>query len=120
MADKTLIIIGGGLVGLGTAYRFSKAKAFDRIVVLEKETRAGQHQSTHNSGVLHCGLYYQPGSLKAELAVKGLAQMTAFCREFNIAHEICGKIVLAVDESERGRLVKLQDRGTRNGLAGLK
>jgi L-2-hydroxyglutarate oxidase len=120
MSGKTLAVIGGGLVGLGVAYRTMQARLFDHIIVLEKESRAGQHQSTHNSGVLHCGLYYQPGSLKAKLAVEGLAQMTAFCREFGIEHEICGKIVLAVEESERERLKDLENRGTKNGLEGLK
>ncbi len=120
MPERKLVIIGGGLVGLGVAYRAMQAKLFDQILVLEKESDAGRHQSTHNSGVLHCGLYYEPGSLKAKLAVEGLAQMTEFCREFDIKHEICGKIVLAVDESERERLSDLQERGAKNGLQGLK
>ncbi len=107
-------------MGLGVAYRAMQANLFDHIVVLEKESVAGRHQSTHNSGVLHCGLYYQPGSLKAKLAVEGLAQMTEFCRRFDIDHEICGKIVLAVEESERERLSDLQQRGVKNGLQGLK
>ncbi|MEM9283337.1 MAG: L-2-hydroxyglutarate oxidase [Verrucomicrobiota bacterium] len=119
MPERTLVVIGGGLVGLGVAYRASASKRFDRIVVLEKENQAGRHQSTHNSGVLHCGLYYQPGSLKAKLAVEGLAMMTDFCAEFDIDHEICGKIVLAVDEEEVPRLKDLQERGKRNGLIGL-
>jgi L-2-hydroxyglutarate oxidase len=87
---------------------------------LEKESRVGAHQSTHNSGVLHAGLYYQPGSLKARLAVEGIREMTAYCREKNIPHEICGKVVVAVDESEVPRLRGLQTRGHANGLTGLR
>jgi L-2-hydroxyglutarate oxidase len=88
--------------------------------VLEKESRVGQHQTGHNSGVLHCGLYYKPGSVKARLAVAGIRQMVEFCRENGIAHEICGKLVVAADESEVPRLRDLEQRGTANGLEGLR
>ena len=90
------------------------------MVVLEKEAAVGQHQSGHNSGVLHAGLYYKPGSSKARLAVSGLKEMVAFCQEHNIAHEICGKIVVATNEAERARLNELFERGQKNGLQGLK
>lgn len=113
-------IVGGGLVGLGTAYRLQAAFPDDTVVVWEKEATAGAHQSTHNSGVLHAGLYYKPGSLKARLAVTGIRQMIQFCRENAIAHEICGKLVVATDESELGRLHTLLDRGIANGLKGLR
>ncbi|HEY9226413.1 MAG TPA: L-2-hydroxyglutarate oxidase, partial [Gemmatimonadaceae bacterium] len=90
------------------------------VVVLEKEDGPGRHQSTHNSGVLHAGLYYKPGSFKAQFAVQGIRAMTAFCREHQIPHEICGKLVVAADESEIPRLKTLFERGTANGLSGLR
>ena len=87
---------------------------------MEKEPRVGAHQSTHNSGVLHAGLYYRPGSLKARMAVEGIRAMTAYCGEKNIPHEICGKVVVAVDDSEVPRLRELESRGRANGLQGLR
>ena len=80
----------------------------------------GQHQSTHNSGVLHCGLYYKPGSLKARMAVVGIREMTQFCREHGVAHEICGKVVVAADAAGVTRLEELERRGIQNGLTGLR
>ncbi len=115
-----IVVIGGGLVGLGTAYKLKQALPAATITLLEKEPGFGRHQSTHNSGVLHAGLYYQPGSLKARLAVEGIREMTAFCREHGIPHEICGKTVVATDEAELPRLQTLLERGTRNGLGGLR
>ncbi len=91
-----------------------------RVTVLEKEAGPGRHQTTHNSGVLHAGLYYAPGSLKARMAVQGIREMVAFCGENNISHEICGKLVVAVTPEERTRLDALHRRGTENGLAGLR
>ncbi len=117
---KNPLIIGGGLVGLATAWQLLRSGRVPSLTLLEKESRVGAHQSTHNSGVLHAGLYYQPGSLKARLAVEGIREMTAYCREKNIPHEICGKVVVAVDESEVPRLRGLQTRGHANGLAGLR
>ena len=114
-----ICIIGGGLVGLGTALKLRERLPGAELTVLEKEPGFGQHQSTHNSGVLHAGLYYKPGSVKARMAVQGIRLMTEFCREHSIAHEICGKLVIAVDEPEVGRLKNLLDRGRQNGLAGL-
>jgi L-2-hydroxyglutarate oxidase len=87
--------------------------------LLEKESGFGRHQSTHNSGVLHAGLYYKPGSAKARMAVNGIRLMTEFCRQKGIAHEICGKLVVAVDEAEVPRLKGLYERGQQNGLRGL-
>lgn len=113
-------IIGGGIVGLATAYQLSVAKPGCKILLLEKETKLGQHQTTHNSGVLHAGLYYKPNSLKAKLSVQGLRKMVAFCKKHNIAHEQCGKIVLATNEQERERLEHLLMRGNANGLKNLK
>lgn len=114
------IIVGGGLVGLGTAWQILREGRARTLTLLEKESRVGAHQSTHNSGVLHAGLYYKPGSLKARLAVDGIREMTAYCVEKNIPHEICGKVVVAVDETEVPRLRALEERGQANGLGGLR
>src|SRR5215467_7176369 len=117
---KSVAIVGGGIVGLATAYRLSERFPDARIQVLEKEPGVGRHQTGHNSGVLHCGLYYKPGSTKARLAVTGIRQMVEFCRENSIPHEVCGKLVVAADESELPRLKGLLDRGAANGLEGLR
>jgi L-2-hydroxyglutarate oxidase LhgO len=105
---------------LATAYRLGERFPGARISVLEKESAVGQHQTGHNSGVLHSGLYYKPGSLRARLAVEGIRQMAAFCQENGIAHEICGKLVVAADDSEVPRLRDLEKRGAANGLEGLR
>jgi L-2-hydroxyglutarate oxidase len=118
--QKSFLIVGGGLVGLATAYRLLEKFPLARITLLEKEERVGMHQSTHNSGVLHAGLYYAPGSAKAKLAVAGIRQMTRFCREEGIDHEICGKLVVAVSPEELPRLDELLRRGQANGLQGLR
>ena len=114
------MIVGGGIVGLATGYRIGERFPGARLTILEKENVVGQHQTGHNSGVLHCGLYYQPGSLKARLAVAGIRQMVAFCEENGIRHEVCGKLVVAADDSEVSRLRLLQERGRANGLEGLR
>src|ERR1035438_9409096 len=115
-----VIIVGGGIVGLATAHRLLEAKPQLKILLLEKEPKLAAHQTGNNSGVLHSGLYYKPGSAKALLAVRGLQQMLAFCRAHGIAHEQCGKIVVATDESELPRLENLWERGNANGLLGLR
>src|SRR5438132_8412319 len=120
VGPQHLIIVGGGIVGLATAFKLGRRLPGARITVLEKEPAVGRHQSSHNSGVLHCGLYYQPGSTKARLAVSGIQEMIVFCREHNIPHEVCGKLVVAVEESELPRLNALHERGRQNGLQGLK
>ena len=113
-------IIGGGIVGLATGLELRRRCPEAGVRILEKEPRVGMHQSTHNSGVLHAGLYYRPGSLKAKLAVEGIRRMTDFCRDNGIHHEICGKVVVATDEAEVGRLRILFERGGQNGLRGLR
>lgn len=117
---NSAILVGGGLVGLATAWRLLQRFPSARLTLLEKENRVGAHQSTHNSGVLHCGLYYQPGSHKARMAVHGIRQMIRFCREEAIPHEICGKLVVATRKEELPRLEELMRRGAANGLEGLR
>jgi hypothetical protein len=112
-----ILIIGGGIVGLATAFRLLEARPGLRLVLLEKENALARHQTGNNSGVLHAGLYYMPGSAKAQLAVQGLQQMVAFCREHSISHEQCGKIVVATSEAELPRLENLWQRGNPAGAA---
>ena len=113
------LVIGGGVVGLATAWRLQTMQPGSRVCLLEKEPEVGRHQSGHDSGVLHCGLYYKPGSTKAILAVRGIRQMVEFCREAGIAHEVCGKLVVACNDTELERLRKLEERGRQNGLEGI-
>lgn len=117
---QSIVVVGGGLIGLATARALLLADRSRTVQVLEKEPAPGRHQSTHNSGVLHAGLYYRPGSLKADFAVRGIRAMTAFCREHAIQHEICGKLVVAASDDEIPRLRTLFERGTANGLTGLR
>lgn len=117
---RSVLIVGGGLVGLATAYRLLERRPTLAVALLEKESTVGAHQSTHNSGVLHCGLYYAPGSAKARLAVAGIRQMVAFCRAENVPHEICGKLVVATKPEDLPRLDELLRRGAANGVQGLR
>lgn len=119
MIAMRICIIGGGIVGLATALQLRRRLPGAELMLLEKESTVGQHQSTRNSGVLHAGLYYKPGSLRARLAVQGIRMMTEFCASHDIAHEICGKLVVAVDKTEVDRLRNLHERGRQNGLKGL-
>lgn len=114
-----VVVIGGGIVGLATAWRLLERRGGLRVALMEKEARLGAHQTSHNSGVLHAGLYYRPGSEKARLSVTGLRQMVGFCKEHGIACEQCGKIVVATHKEELPRLSALLQRGTANGLQGL-
>ncbi|NOX90165.1 MAG: L-2-hydroxyglutarate oxidase [Calditrichaeota bacterium] len=114
-----VVIIGGGIVGMATALKLSvQTKA--RIAVLEAENRVAAHQTGNNSGVIHSGLYYRPNSLKARNCVEGRKAMYAFCEKHGIPHERCGKVVAATEEDEIPRLKDLYERGTANGLKGLK
>ncbi|MEP6662778.1 MAG: FAD-dependent oxidoreductase, partial [Verrucomicrobiota bacterium] len=115
-----IAVVGGGIVGLAAAWRLQQARTHLRLLLLEKEFFLGAHQTSHNSGVLHAGLYYKPGSAKAQLAVEGLRQMVAFCREHGIPHEQCGKIVIASSSEELPRLHSLWERGIANGLRGIR
>lgn len=109
-------IIGGGIIGLATAYRLLERYPDRKAIVFEKESAPGRHQTGHNSGVLHAGLYYKPGSIKARLAVEGIRQMVAFCERHSVKHEICGKLVVAAGEDEVPRMMDLFERSQANGL----
>lgn len=115
-----VIVVGGGIVGLGTAFRILEARPGLKLALLEKESKLAAHQTGNNSGVLHSGLYYKPGSEKAKLSVSGLQQMIAFCREHGIKFDQCGKIVVATEQEELPRLDNLWERGNANGLQGLR
>ncbi len=115
-----IVVIGGGIVGLSTAVHCTRLFPQLRLLLLEKEDGVARHQSGHNSGVIHSGIYYKPGSLKAKLCVEGAAAMVNFCREHNLKHEICGKVIVATSEEEIPGLKKLLERGQANGLVGLR
>ncbi|PYS37588.1 MAG: L-2-hydroxyglutarate oxidase [Acidobacteria bacterium] len=114
-----LVIVGGGIVGLATALQGIRKQPPARLAVLEKEAAVARHQSGHNSGVIHSGIYYKTGSLKAKNCVSGAARMVEFCREHSIPFEVCGKVVVATNEAERAGLGELMRRGTANGVPGL-
>ena len=114
-----IAIVGGGIVGLALGYKLSRVNG-NKVHVFEKEKEVGFHQSGRNSGVLHCGLAYKPGSLKAKLAVSGIKQMIKYCKDYKINHDICGKIVVASDKNEVKLLDNTAERGKLNGLKGLK
>ena len=114
-----VIIVGGGIVGLAVGLEITQRFPRLRLLLLEKEPRVGRHQSGHNSGVIHSGVYYKPGSLKAKLCVTGAAAMVEFCREHGIPHQVCGKVIVATHEEEFPRLEELRRRGDANGLTGL-
>jgi L-2-hydroxyglutarate oxidase len=116
MQQSDLIIIGGGIVGLATAYRFLERFPDKRVTVLEKESTIARHQTGRNSGVLHTGIYYRPGSLKALNCRAGKLAMEEFCRREQIPFDLCGKIIVAVDESELPRMEMLLERGKANGV----
>ncbi len=109
-------VIGAGLVGLATAHDLATRHGL-RVVVIDKESRVAAHQSSHNSGVIHSGLYYAPASRRARLCVRGREQMVAFCRTHGVAHDVCGKLVVATRDDELARLDALLARGRDNGLA---
>ena len=115
---KKIAVVGGGIIGLAIAFKLSQEKF--KVTLFEKENTLGKHQSGKNSGVLHCGLHYKPGSLKANLAVSGIRKMKSFCEKNNVDFDICGKVVAASNEREISFLHDLAYRGERNGLKGLK
>src|SRR5436190_19257636 len=119
-AKLDIVIIGAGIVGLSTAIHLTRDWSHVRLVVLEKENDIAQHQSGHNSGVIHSGVYYKPGSLKAKMCVEGAAAMVEFCREHNLPLQICGKVIVATTDEEMPRLQVLFERGQSNGVPGLR
>jgi L-2-hydroxyglutarate oxidase len=116
MGTFDLAVVGGGIVGLATADRFTRRYPGRRVVVLEKEARVAEHQTGHNSGVLHSGIYYKPGTLKAQTCRAGKKAMETFCAEEGIAHEICGKVIVAVSDDDLPALQRIFERGQANGV----
>jgi L-2-hydroxyglutarate oxidase len=117
MISTDVAIIGGGIVGLATAYQLTRELPGRRVVVLEKEAELALHQTGHNSGVLHSGIYYKPGSLKAINCRQGKKLMEEFCAAEGISYEICGKVIVALDESELPAMERIFERGRANGVA---
>jgi L-2-hydroxyglutarate oxidase len=115
-----LVVVGGGIVGLSCAWTLSKRCPHLRIGLLEKQAELARHQTGHNSGVIHSGIYYRPGSLKAELCRQGRVQLLEFCRRQDIQHRLSGKLIVACSATEVERLHALEERGRSNGLEGLR
>ena len=120
MTEHTIGIVGGGIVGLAIGRELAIRHPGARIVVFEKENQLARHQTGHNSGVVHAGIYYRPGSLKAELCTSGRAMLKEYCAEHNLPYAECGKLVVAVEQTELGRLHALETTATENGVPGLR
>ena len=118
-ASYDIAVVGGGIVGMSFAMQAAEAFPKARIVVLEKEDGLARHQTGHNSGVIHSGVYYKAGSLKAKLCVAGAREMVEFCAQHGVPHEVCGKLIVATTAGEASRLDDLLARGESNGLSGL-
>jgi L-2-hydroxyglutarate oxidase len=114
-----IIIVGGGIVGAATFYKMQRRFPHLEILLIEKENRLADHQTGHNSGVIHSGIYYKPGSLKAVNCVNGRRELVEFAKQYNIPHDICGKLIVAADESELGFLEKIYQSGVANGIEGM-
>jgi len=121
MTDKVydVIVIGGGIVGLASAYKINSRYPDKKILVIEKENEVAAHQTGHNSGVIHSGIYYKPGSYKAIHCVNGRRELVDFAKEHNIKHDICGKVIVATDESELAHMKKVYNNGIANGVEGI-
>src|SRR4051812_44426623 len=115
-----VIVIGAGIVGLASAMKLAERFPRLRLIVLEKESDVARHQTGHNSGVIHGGIYYEPGSLKAKLCVEGAALMYEYAEQHGIDHERCGKLIVAIRDEELPGLAELERRGTANGVPGLR
>ncbi|HSN52580.1 MAG TPA: FAD-dependent oxidoreductase, partial [Woeseiaceae bacterium] len=109
-------VIGGGIVGLSVAWQLRQRRPSSSVVVLEKEPSVARHQTGHNSGVIHAGIYYEPGSLKAELCRKGVTETLRFCRDNGIPYEQCGKLIVATNAGEHERMLALYERALQNGI----
>ena len=120
MKSYDVAVVGGGIVGLATAWRMLEKDPRLSVVLLEKEAEVGAHQTGHNSGVIHSGLYYKPGSEKAKTCVEGARMLIEFCRAHEVPHEVCGKLVVATSEEELPRLADLARRGRENGVVGVR
>ena len=120
MTEADIAVVGGGILGLAVARELGRRHPGRRIVVLEREAQVGEHQTGHNSGVVHAGIYYVPGSLKARLCVEGVRELRAYCEERGIAYEACGKLIVALGEHELPGLDELERRGIANGVPGLR
>jgi L-2-hydroxyglutarate oxidase len=110
------VIIGGGIVGLATAMQLAQRNPHERILLLEKENDIAAHQTSHNSGVIHSGIYYKPGSFKAKFSRAGSRSMVEFCQQHDLPHEVCGKVIVATKQQELPRLEMLYQRGLENGI----
>ena len=115
-----VIVIGGGIVGLATAYKLLEQKPELKLRILEKEKSIGLHQSAHNSGVIHSGIYYKPGSMKATNCRRGVEELLLFCDKFNVQYNLCGKVIVAVNSEEVNRLDALYKRGLENGISDVR
>ena len=115
-----VIVIGGGIVGLATAYKLLEQKPELKLRILEKEKSIGLHQSGHNSGVIHSGIYYKPGSVKAKNCRRGVEELLLFCDKFNVQYDLCGKVIVAVNLEEVNRLDALYKRGLENGISNVR
>ena len=114
-----VIVIGGGIVGLSSAYKLNLHHPHLKIAVLEKEDILAAHQTGRNSGVMHSGIYYKPGSYKAKNCVDGRRELFQFAREHNIKHDVCGKIIVATDEKELPHMERVYNNGIQNGVEDL-
>ena len=119
MNNYDVIVVGGGIVGAATFYKMQKRFPNKVMLLIDKMDKLADHQTGNNSGVIHSGLYYTPGSLKAENCVKGRRELVKFAQEYNVAHDVCGKVVVAADESELPRLEKIHGVGMQNEIEGL-
>ncbi|MFY7757813.1 MAG: L-2-hydroxyglutarate oxidase [Flavobacterium stagni] len=118
--NSNVVVIGGGIVGLSTAWQLLNIDPNITVTVLEKEKSIASHQTGNNSGVIHSGIYYKPGSLKAENCIRGYHMLLEFCKEEEIPFDLCGKIIVATSQEEFGALENIYQRGIQNGLSGLR
>ncbi|MDW7695949.1 L-2-hydroxyglutarate oxidase [Flammeovirgaceae bacterium SG7u.111] len=118
--EYEVVVIGGGIVGLATAYKILEKKPGVKLALLEKESGVAKHQTGNNSGVIHSGIYYKPGSLKAKNCISGYQRLLAFCDEHEIEYDLCGKVIVATSEAEKIPLENIYNRGLKNGLGKIR